>query len=261
MYTNPAGSPWYFGEVGGSRLNHLALNVAQALDAADEYVWVYGEKFDWIRWFGTSRTNTTWEAALPGFADTLRVLRRPAEARAILERRRHDGTLTNLLSNGTCALTETPTDAGFVQGRMPPAWGCWQHEKQAQGIFGTDTQKGLGDSSSLRAEGVGDGCFIGKAPVLAGGRYAIEAYAQGATPRVRVRWNKEGRWHAESLDVMIRFGETGTNGWRRAFGVVQAPAGTDTLVLLLGTQQKAGETTWFDGAAVFPLVAPCPIHL
>jgi hypothetical protein len=256
MYTNPAGSPWYFGEVGGSRLNHLALNVTQALDAADEYVWVYGEKFDWIRWAGTSRTNATWEAVLPGFADTLRILRRPSEARAILERRRQAGTLTNLLANGTCALTEKPKESGLVQGRLPPAWGCWQHEKQAQGVFGTDTQKGLGDATSLRAEGVGDGCFIGKAPVLAGGRYAIEAYAQGVAPRVRVRWNKEGRWHAESLDVMVRFGETGTNGWRRAFGVVQAPSGTDTLILLLGTQQKTGETTWFDNAAVFPLVGP-----
>lgn len=256
MYTNPAGSPWYFGEVGGSRLNHLALNVAQALDAADEYVWVYGEKFDWIRWTGTARTNATWEAVFPGFSDTLRILRRPAEAGTILERRRQDGTLTNLLSNSACALTEKPKEAGFIQGRMPPAWGCWQHEKRAQGVFGTDTQKGLGDFSSLRADGVGDGCFIAKASVLSGGRYAVEAYAQGAAPRVRVRWNKEGRWHAESLDVMIRFGEAGTNGWRRAFGVVQAPAGADTLVLLLGTQQKAGETTWFDNAAVFPLIAP-----
>jgi hypothetical protein len=35
--------------------------------------------------------------------------------------------------------------------------------------------------------------------------------------------------------------------------VVQAPAGTDTLILLLGTQQKTGETTWFDNAAIFPL--------
>ena len=55
---------------------------------------------------------------------------------------------------------------------------------------------------------------------------------------------------------MVRFGEAATNGWRRAFGVVQVPAGADTLVLLLGTQQKTGETTWFDNAAVFSLIAP-----
>jgi hypothetical protein len=256
MYTNPPGSPWYFGEVAGSRLNHLALNVAQALDAADEYVWIYGEKHDWIRWSGTTRTNATWESVLPGFSDTLRILRRPSEADIILDRRRQAGTLTNLLTNGACASAEKSGSHGFTPGRLPSAWGCWQRENRAQGLFGTDTQKGLGDASSLRAEGVGDGCFIAKTPVLAGGRYAVEAFSRGVAPRIRVRWNKEGRWHAEALDVMIRFGEAGTNGWRRAFGVVQVPAGTDTLVLLLGMEQKAGETTWFDNAAVFPLVGP-----
>ncbi len=256
MYTNPTESPWFFGEVNGSRLNHLALNFAQALDAADEYVWVYGEKRDWIRWSGTSRTNATWEAALPGLADTLRVLRRPAEARTMIERRRQAGTLTNLLANGACALAEAPKETGFIKGRLPPAWGCWQHEKKSQGVFGTDAGRGLGDSCSLRAEGVGEGCFIGKAPVLPGNRYAVEAYALGESPHIRARWNKVGRWHAESLDVMVRFGEAEASGWRRAFGVVQAPAGADTLVLLLGTQQQAGETTWFDNAAVYPLVVP-----
>lgn len=256
MYTNPSNSPWYFGEAGGSRLNHLALNVAQALDAADEYVWVYGEKRDWIRWTGTSRTNATWEAGLPGFADTLRVLRRPGEAQAIIERRRQAGTLTNALANGACAPVQAPQGAAFDKGRLPPAWGFWQHEKKAQGVFGTDAGRGLGDRCSLRVEGSEDGCFIGKAPVLAGGRYAVEAYAQGAAPRVRVRWNKEGRWHAESQDVTVRFGEAGSNGWRRAFGVVSVPAGADTLVLLLRAEQKAGEVTWFDNAGLYPLAGP-----
>jgi hypothetical protein len=256
MYTNPPNSPWYFGEAGGSRLNHLALNVAQALDAADEYVWVYGEKRDWIRWAGTARTNATWEAGLPGFADTLRVLRRPGEAQAIVERRRQAGTLTNLLANGACAPAQAPQEAAIDKGRLPPSWSFWQHEKKAQGVFGTDAGRGLGDRCSLRVEGSGDGCFIGKAPVLAGGRYAVEAYAQGAAPRIRVRWNQEGRWHAEAQDVAVRFGEAGSNGWRRAFGVVSVPAGADALVLLLRAEQKAGEVTWFDAAAVYPLAGP-----
>jgi hypothetical protein len=256
MYTNPSNSPWYFGAAGGSRLGHLALNVAQALDAADEYVWVYGEKRDWISWAGTARTNATWEAGLPGFADTLRVLRRPEEARMMIEKRRQAGTLTNLLENGACALTEARADAGFLKGRLPAAWGFWQHEKKAQGSCGTDTGRGKADRCSLRMEGSGDGCFIGKAPVVAGGRYAVEAYAQGAAPRVRVRWNKDGRWHAEPQDMTVRFGEADASGWRRAFGVVSVPAGADTLVLLLRAEQTAGEATWFDGAAVYPLAGP-----
>jgi hypothetical protein len=256
MYINPPESPWHFGEANGSRLNHLALNVAQALDAADEYVWVYGEKMDWIRWSGTSRTNALWETSLPGFADTLRVLRRPAEAQDVIARRRQACTLTNLLANGACAPAQTEGWEGFCKGRMPPAWGCWQHENRAQGVFGLDARNGLGDAFSLRAEGVGDGCFVGKAAVLSGNLYAVEAFAQGVAPRIRVRWNKDGRWHAEAKDVMVRFGEAEASGWRRAFGVVQVPAGADTLVLLLSAQQAAGENTWFDNAAVYPLFAP-----
>ncbi len=257
MYTNPTNSPWYFGEVNGSRLNHLALNFAQALDAADEYVWVYGEKMDWIIWKGTSRAkNPTWESTLPGFTETLSVLRNPRNAQAILERRRQAGTLTNLLANSACTPAPTGRGAGFRKGQMPPGWSFWQHEKMTQGVSGTDAGKGLGDTFSLRAEGVGEGCFIGKAPVQAGNRFAVEAFAQGTAPRIRVRWNRAGRWHAEAKDVMIRFDDVSSNGWRRAFGLVQVPADADTLVLLLSTRQAAGETTWFDNAAVYPLFSP-----
>ena len=257
MYTNPDTSPWHFGEVNGSRLNHLALNFAQALDAADEYVWVYGEKMDWVKWAGTARTNALWEARLPGFNEALGILRRPREAALqAVERRRQAGTLTNLLANGACAPSGAGGAAGFRKGVLPPPWGFWQHEKRAQGVGGLDAQKGLGDTFSLRAEGVGDGCFIGKASVTAGCGYVVEAYAQGAAPRVRVRWNKDGRWHAEGRDVNIRFGEPATNGWRRAIGVVRVPAEADALVVLLGAQQGAGESTWFDNAAVYPLIAP-----
>jgi len=257
MYTNSPDSPWYFGEVAGSRLNHFALNAAQALDAADGYVWVYGEKLDWIAWQGTARkAQPVWESRLPGFGETLGILRDPASARARIDRRRASGTLTNLLANATCAPAAVSGAAGFRKGALPPSWGCWQHEKEAQGVFGLDASKGEGDTYALRAEGVGDGCFIAKAPVCAGGWYAVEASAQGAAPSVRARWNREGRWHAEALDVMIRFGEPGADGWRRAFGVVKVPAGADTLVLLLGVRQATGETTWFDNAAVYPLFTP-----
>ena len=257
MYTNPSSSPWYFGDVNGSRLNHLALNFAQALDASDEYIWIYGEKTDWIKWAGTSREkNPSWENKLPGFTETLSVLRHPRKAQQVIERRRQAGTLTNLLSNSTCTPVQTTGENGFRKGQLPPAWSCWQHEKKAQGVFGLDTRKGFGDSFSLCAEGVGDGCFIGKAPVVAGNSFVVEAFAQGASPRIRVRWNKDGRWHSEGQDVMIRFGEAANDGWRHAFGLVQVPAGADTLVLLLGAQQAAGEKTWFDNAAVYSLFTP-----
>ena len=43
MYINPTNSPWYFPPKDGSRLETFRRNLAQALDAADEYIWLYTE--------------------------------------------------------------------------------------------------------------------------------------------------------------------------------------------------------------------------
>ena len=47
MYINPPGNAFYFPPLDGSRLRRLATNLAAARDAADEYVWVYGEQCNW----------------------------------------------------------------------------------------------------------------------------------------------------------------------------------------------------------------------
>jgi hypothetical protein len=44
MYTTPENAKWYFPPTEGSRLRTFSENLAQAIDVADEYVWVYGEK-------------------------------------------------------------------------------------------------------------------------------------------------------------------------------------------------------------------------
>jgi len=42
-YVNPPSSPWYIDGLGGPRVDRLEANVASALRAADQYVWVYGD--------------------------------------------------------------------------------------------------------------------------------------------------------------------------------------------------------------------------
>ena len=46
-YWNPKDSPWYIDGLGGPRVERLRANTSAALAAADEYVWVYGERFRW----------------------------------------------------------------------------------------------------------------------------------------------------------------------------------------------------------------------
>ena len=255
MYTNPTNSPWYFGELDGSRLNHLRSNFAQALDAAQEYVWVYGEKMDWIKWTGTSREkNPTWEEKLPGFNGTLAQLRNPREwAEKMLAHQRQAGKLTNLLVNGACAPVTVEGVSGFRKGELPTQWAGWQDEKKRQGAFGTETQKGKGDPFSLCAIGVEGGCFLTSIPTAPGKQYVVEADAQGATPTVHIYWKRNGAWDWSLAGVPVGLGEAGADGWRHAFGLVQVPAGADELVLMLNVRQDAGEKTWFDNAAVYPL--------
>ena len=86
MYTNEKGKSWYFGSrtPESTRLDRLAENVEAAVRASDGCVWLYGEKHNFIDWKGVhprrtypSYTNSTWEAALPGFGKAVRFAKDP----------------------------------------------------------------------------------------------------------------------------------------------------------------------------------------
>lgn len=258
MYTNPTNSPWYFGALNGSRLSHLRVNFAQALDAAQEYVWVYGEKMDWIKWTGTGREkNPTWEEKLPGFNGTLALLRDPRQwAERMIARQRQAGTLTNLIENGACVPAKAADAAGFRKGELPVKWWGWQNENKRLGVFGTETGMGKGDAFSLCATGVEDGCFGTSIHTAPGKQYVVEADAQGVAPSVMVYWKRNGAWDWSLAGASARVGEANAEGWRHAFGFVQVPEGADELVLMLGVRQAAGERTWFDNACLYSLTEP-----
>jgi len=258
-YVNPSNSPWYFGELDGSRLNHLRSNFAQALDAAQEYVWIYGEKMDWIKWAGTGRVkNPTWDEKLPGFNGTLGLLRNPRRwAERMIAQQRQAGTLTNLIGNGSCVPTKAGGEEGFRKGELPPTWWSWQDEKTRQGVFGTEAGKGRGDRFSLCASGVEEGCFGNSLKTAPGKEYAVEVDAQGVAPAVWIYWKRNGAWDWSLAGASVRLDKAVTEeGWRHAVGLVRVPEGADELVLMLSVRQAAGERTWFDNASVCPLSVP-----
>jgi hypothetical protein len=59
MYLNPEGNRYYFPPLDGSRLARLERNLGFAREAADQYVWIYGEQ---CRWWGLRGENcqTRW---------------------------------------------------------------------------------------------------------------------------------------------------------------------------------------------------------
>ncbi|MGI6356022.1 MAG: hypothetical protein GX937_09050 [Lentisphaerae bacterium] len=261
MYTNDEKSFWYFGPLNGSRLNHLRSNFTQASRASDQYCWVYGEKFRWIKWDWRfkDRDAPTWEEKLPGFERTLALITDPDKVcRQIVDEGLAQGTLVNLVTNPDCSPLKKgelkDAAADWTAGNLPEGWSFWRYNEK-QGSFGFDTTKGLGDNYSARATGVSNGCFIVRTPATPGNTYIIEGYSAGeGSPSLRARWQKEGRWVVPNKDVIVNFDKSkDPSVWRRAIGFVDVPPEADSLILLMGTNLAPNQTAWFDKPGIYHL--------
>lgn len=256
MYVNPEGNRYYRGpKPDGTRLDRLRDNLAAALDASDQYVWVYGEQsrwwpsFQWSPW-GKERVASSvgkgrlWEEALPGLTRTLARVRNPAEAaREEVAALRRRGTIANLARNA---------DFSRSEGDLPAEVGTWQAES-SKGRFLWDPEGG----GAARMEDVANGCFIQKHPVKPGETYFVEAAARtrgGAIPTLVVRWQDAGEaWASWHLDATLTFGAAGEDGWRRAGGPATVPDGVGFLVILAGMKCPAGGggATWIDDLGLY----------
>lgn len=275
MFLNDATNRYYRGPLNGSRLARLERNLGFARDAADEYVWVYGEQ---CRWWGQPLNvphsvgrGRLWEEAMPGITRAIAYVRDPIRAaQDDIATRRAAGTLTNLARNPHFA-----QPAGQASGALPAEFGTWQDEKSATGKFAWDARVGNGAG---RATGVKQGCFIQALEVKPGETYAVQAdcLPRGASsPTLMVRWQTAaGRWTHEGDDRTFVFRAGGreraesvaattasvelparTEPWQTALGVVTVPPDVGQLVILLNV---AGQTTgqdacWFDELALYRL--------
>ena len=254
MYVNPTNSSWYFPPKNGSRLETFVWNLEQALDVADEYVWVYGEKLQFVKWRDGFRVAggtkpETWDDVLPGFNDVIASAkdrdgfgrRRAAELEAA-------GKLRNIAENGDCV--------GAAAGKLPKPFGCWQPGKKEnhRGTFASDAAFGDGDSSSLCAEGVPSGCFTLVAKgVTPGALYLVRCSASGEGTSATVAWTDEKRkWTGQSEYMPFR---EKAGAWRRGEVIVRVPTTARNLHLHMGVSLAPGEKAWFDAIRIFPLFA------
>jgi len=229
---------------------------------ADEYVWVYGEKF---RWWPTPNGGVrpeSWPEALPDCDKALRYARDPLDyARTEIAAMRAAGSLVNLARNGEfgaeTARSWEGVEVKWHEGAAPAGWHTWQ-EAASKGIFAWDRATGAGGPGSARASGVGGGCFLQSYPAALGERYAVRAQCklQGkGDGSIRVRWQTaDGDWTAEILDKMI-YGGSSPGEWHERFGVAEVPEGAGRLVLLLGVrgQDSPGDVLWYDDVELYRL--------
>ncbi len=259
-YINPPDSKWYIDPKGMERVERLGQNVSYALQTADEYVWIYGEKASW--WPNPHpRSQQRWEAALPGITDQLRAAADPT-AFALQKLEQAGENIENLLTNGSFSAEEVDgpdvqqADDWVTEG-APPGWSSWQHP-DSTGSFAWDRQVGHDGEGSARLSGITNGCVLQKVPVSEGERYGVVAWRKiegKGDASIRVRWqDPDNAWHVPHLDVMIDgSGEPGE--WVQMGGVVTVPEGAGFMVPLLGAsgQQTQDDVAWYDDVVVFPI--------
>jgi hypothetical protein len=264
-YWNPKDSQWgrwYVDGLGGPRVDRLGANVQTALRVADEYVWVYGEKFRWWPTPNRSVREQSWPEALPGCEKALRFARDPIEyAREEIAQMENAKEAVNLARNADFGAAEVSVAGGrtekWREGRPPAGWSAWQRE-DSQGSFTWDRTVGAAGKGSARAANVADGCFVQRHDVRPGQRYAIRAVRrlQGAGyAQIRVRWQTaDGGWTAVARDKLI-FCQGRPEQWSEMFGVVEVPKGVGKLVILLGVggQRGAEDVAWYDDVGLYRL--------
>jgi hypothetical protein len=257
MYLNPPGHQYYFPPLDGSRLKRLQRNLAAARDAADDYVWIYGEQCNWWGnwelndWFREAVKKTVgqgrrWEAALPGVTRTIQAVRDPKGAayEELAERRAAD-TLKNLARNGDFS-------AATPDKKFPAEWNTWQDEG-SKGRFVFDSAVGGG---SAKATQVKNGCYLQSHPAQPGETYAIEAECRttgASAPGVVIRWQRaDGSWVRWDADATFTFSGS-LDGWSQAFGAVTVPDNAGKLVILLKVEHQLGDgdRCWFDNVGLY----------
>ena len=261
-YWNPPTSPWHIDGLGGSRVERLRINTTSALQAADEYVWIYGEKNRWWPTPNGGVNKETWPEALPGSEDALRFARDPVEfARAKIAEMKKAGILINLARNADFGSDKVEGNTGVQQdwkeGGAPAGWNVWQ-VSDSQGVFSWDREVGASAKGAARASKVVNGCFIQVADAKPGELHAVRAVVrlQGESAAwVRVRWQTpENKWTQVGQDVILPVEQT-DDEWREVFGVAAVPEGVGKIVLLLSmaNQSAAQDVVWFDDVELYRL--------
>ena len=215
MYTNPKMKDYYIGPYAGSRLNHFRLNLANALNVADDFVWLYGEKgtfVDWERDLSKSPGvdtegvyyHKTWDEQLPGFSRMIKIAKGDY----------------------------SPLEAEILDGRLAldtSAVSTWTRDKEPE------ADRFVRTNGILRLNG--EGCFVQRASVRPGDDVYVKCEVRGDRPRIGIAF------YANGISDVERFGRAMTvapeEGWKRGEWTelirhVFVPEGVDTVQVTLG---------------------------
>ncbi len=233
-------SGWYFGPVNGSRLMHFEQNLAGALEACDEYIWLWGEHRTFVNWKGLDHRHwwdewwggeASLDDALPGYADVLWGLKDPV---GYVKRRFAAGTPEDVL--GKAKVWE------------------WQsaNTNTLKGTFTKEMVAGRGECRVLTGVGNGSVNFTLRG-LKFGEWYGVKVAMKGAGGSVGVGWQKNGSWRYDKGGVQAVWDRPDADGWRTGWIFARVPEDVNGLNLGLNAKQKAGERLMFSGLRLVKL--------
>lgn len=272
-YVNELGDPFYHGpKPGGTRLDRFRDTVQAMLSAADEYVWVYSEQAKWFPvdyaedWYNDAVTDTVgqgrpWEEVVPGITQALKFAKAPAAmSRDLVVRGEAEGTLTNLVQNGSfeneSGPAETELNPDWFTDEAPPGWAIYQ-DPDAGGTVALADQVASDGGHSVRMVGLPDAALIQNVPVVSGQQYVItaDALSEGESlPVLQVNWSTAETPFISGIYHYFAFHEAdAADGWQQTSVTLTAPPDMKGMVLLFyGVNQEAdADVSWFDNVRVY----------
>ena len=237
MYTSTdSSSVWYFKPVNGSRLEHFRLNLTEATRCADDYIWIYGERFSWVKWRNPPKTSRkyrvdrTWEDELPGLGAMLKEVKNPG---------------AGLADRIAAARAKGASANRFMEALAKESH--WQNPKCKPGSYAVDPKAGVGGTITLT--GIVNGCCNLPVKANPGETWIVDMYMTGFCgekehPTV-CYMDASGKYHWDLGTVHTTLQAADNLGRRRASAVLRIPEGMAGFNLMLNGSQKHGEKAVF----------------
>jgi hypothetical protein len=247
-YINPSTSPWYIDPKGLTPTQRLQANVGGAVNAANEYVWVYGEKYRWWDTQNSSVKPESWESVLPGIHNALLSITHPYQlAEQQIAASEKSGSLVNLLKNGDFSAAPTVQDGD----KVPASWARWRIRPHVTFAQDDSINHGGAQGGSGRLTEASNGCFAQPVAVKAGETYIVQGWIRNigqGVPFIRVQ--------IKNMDDLYLYTEKpAKDGWQKVQIVVTAPEGAGSMWILLTAKDhtSAQDVTWFDDISVYKI--------
>ena len=236
----------------GERLvDRLQGALMSAQQISDQYVWVWGERYQWWPTESNRVLPFHWEAILPGITDALRRGMDPREAALARASREFEVTERKLAGSGRKPKNLLQNGSFPVSDKKVSLEG-WQIAGAVEG----DPAFGYRNRGAVRLVG-GREARLSQAVPVSHRFYRVRSRVRqmgSGKPVVRISWLEEtGKPVGEDSELWAK--HSPNDAWQSIEQTVMAPREARQLVVELFAEEQTGEgdIVWFDDVEVIPI--------